>query len=269
MSAAQPVLPAYSMNRPSFPRLYERCLVEPLFQPWAQLLLERADLAPTQRVIDVACGTGIVARLAYRRGAASVVGVDVSAPMLEVAREMEPSVDWREGDAAALPAGPEERFERVLCQQGLQFFANRQAAAAELRRVTAPGGRLLAAVWRAAEEMPVFAALQRAGERHVGPIEDQRYAFGDADALERLLSGAGFADVRVEQASLVARFTDGAEFVRMNAMALIGMSSADLAEDERERLVEVVATDGLSAVRPFLDGETLVCELRSNIAVAS
>ena len=268
MSAPQPVLPAYSMNRPSFPRLYERSLVEPLFQPWAELLIERAELAPAMRAIDVACGTGIVARLAYRRGAASVVGVDVSAPMLEVAREIEPGIDWREGDAAALPVGAEEQFERVFCQQGLQFFADRQAAAAELRRITAAGGRLLAAVWRAAEEMPVFEALQRAAERHVGPVDDQRYAFGEAEALERLLSGAGFAEVRVEQASLVSRFTDGAEFVRMNAMALIGMSSARIAEEERERLVEVVATDGLSAVRPFLDGETLVCELRSNVAVA-
>ncbi len=266
--SAQPVLPAYSMNRPSFPRLYERSLVAPLFHPWAELLLERADLAPTMRVIDVACGTGIVARLAYRRGAASVVGVDSSSPMLEVAREIEPSVDWREGDAAALPVGPKEQFERVFCQQGLQFFANRQAAAGELRRITAAGGSLLAAVWRAAKEMPVFEALQRAAERHIGPVDDQRYAFGDADALAQLLSGAGFAHVRVEQASLVARFTDGAEFVRMNAMALVGMSSVRVPEDERDRLVEVIATDGLLAVRPFFDSATLLCELRSNIAVA-
>jgi ubiquinone/menaquinone biosynthesis C-methylase UbiE len=266
--SAQPVLPAYSMNRPSFPSMYERSLVEPLFRPWAELLLERAKLGPAMRVLDVACGTGIVARLANRRGAASVLGVDVSAPMLEVAREIEPSVDWREGDAVALPVGPEERFERVFCQQGLQFFADRRAAAAELRRVTAPGGLLLAAVWRSAEEMRVFEALQRAAERHVGPVADQRYAFGDGDALARLLSAAGFAAVHVDHVSLVARFTDGAEFVRMNAMALIGMSSARIPEEERDRLLDVVATEGLRAVRTSMDGATLVCELRSNIGVA-
>lgn len=266
--SAQPVLPAYSMNRPTFPQMYERSLVEPLFRPWAELLVDRAEIGPGMRVVDVACGTGIVARLAHRRGAASVVGIDVSAPMLDVAREIEPSIDWREGDAAALPIGEDERFERVFCQQGLQFFAARQAAARELRRATADGGVLLAAVWRAANEMPVFETLQRVAERHVGPIHDQRYAFGDADALAELLSAAGFRDVRVDGASLVSRFAAGAEFVRMNAMALIGMSRAPVSEEERDRLLDVIAAEGLQAVQPFADGASIVCEMRSNIAVA-
>lgn len=266
--SAQPVLPAYSMKRANFPRMYEDSLVRPLFQPWGELLLARAELGPRVAVLDVACGTGIVARLAHRRGAARVVGVDVSAPMLEVGRAIEPNIDWREGDAAALPVEPQERFERVFCQQGLQFFADRPAAARELRRVTTPGGVLLAAVWRSAAEMPVCEALQRVAEQHVGPIHDQRYAFGDGEALAGLLSEAGFRDVRVDDASLVARFTDGAEFIRMNAMALIGMSGVELEENERERLLDVIAEEGVRATRPFSDGATLLCEMRSNIAVA-
>jgi ubiquinone/menaquinone biosynthesis C-methylase UbiE len=268
--SVQSVLPAYSMNRPSFPRMYERSLVEPLFRPWAELLLDRAELAPRMGVLDVACGTGIVARLALRRsgGAAKVVGVDVSPPMLEVAREIAPEIDWRAGDAGALPVGPDDRFERVFCQQGLQFFRDRQAAARELRRVTAPGGALLAAVWRAVEEMPVFAELQRVAERHVGPIHDQRYAFGDAEPLANLLSEAGFGDVRVDEASLVSRFADGADFVRMNAMALIGMSGAQLREDEQDHMLDVIAAESMRAMLPFLDAATIVCEMRSNIAVA-
>jgi ubiquinone/menaquinone biosynthesis C-methylase UbiE len=256
------------MNRASFPWLYERSLVQPLFRPWAELLLARAELARAMRVLDVACGTGIVARLADAQGAARVVGVDVSGPMLEVGRTVEPSIDWREGDAAALPVGPEERFERVFCQQGLQFFADRAAAARELKRVTAPGGVALVAVWRPAAEMPVYEALQRVAERHVGPIRDQRYAFGDDKALAKLLSEAGFRDVRVDVASLVARFADGPEFIRMNAMALIGMSGVKLEEKERERLLDVVAEEGVRAARAFSDGASLECEMRSNIAVA-
>jgi ubiquinone/menaquinone biosynthesis C-methylase UbiE len=250
--------------------MYEESLVEPLFRPWAELLLGRAEIAPEMRILDVACGTGIVARLARRRShpTTAVVGVDVSAPMLEVAREIEPNVEWREGDAAALPVGPEERFERVLCQQGLQFFGDRQAAARELRRVMAPGGSLLAAVWRSVEEMPVFDALQRVAERHVGPIRDQRYAFGNAGALAELLTSAGFRDVHVDEASLVSRFIDGAEFVRMNAMALIGMSGAQLEGDERDRLLDVVAAESMPAMQPFSEGATIVCEMHSNIAVA-
>jgi hypothetical protein len=172
------------------------------------------------------------------------------------------------GDAAALPVGSDESFERVFCQQGLQFFPDQQGAARELRRVTAAGGRLLAAVWRSAEEMPVFDALQRVAERHVGPVHDQRYAFGDAKALAQLLSDAGFRDVGVDEASLVSRFTEGAAFVRMNAMALVGMSGARLGEDERDRLLEVITAESMPAMRPFSDGPAIVCEMRSNVAVA-
>ncbi len=268
--SAKPVLPAYSMNRQDFPRMYETAIVPKLFRPWAELLLDRAELKATHSVLDVACGTGIVARLARERqkGAGKVVGVDVSAPMLAVAREIEPAIDWREGDAAALPVAQGEQFDRVLCQQGIQFFADRVAAARELKRVTAPGGLLLAAVWRSTETMRVFEALQRVAERHVGPIRDQRYAFGDAQALKRLLTDAGFGDVRVDEVSLVSRFPDGAEFVRMNAMALVGMSGAQVQEQERDRLLESIAEESMDAMRPYLEGATLVCELRSNIAVA-
>src|SRR5690606_9317621 len=100
-------MPAYSMNVASFPEMYERFLVGPLFRPWAEDLLERAALAPSDRVLDVACGTGIVARLAKARlGPSSlVVGVDASAPMIALAGEKDRTVDWRVGDAAALPVG--------------------------------------------------------------------------------------------------------------------------------------------------------------------
>lgn len=268
--SAETVLPAYSMNRPTFPQMYERNLVDSLFRPWAEIMLDRAKLEPGSSVIDVACGTGIVARLAQRRlrGSAPVVGVDVSAPMLDVAREIEPQVDWRVGNAAALPVAEGERFARVLCQQGLQFFQDRPAAARELNRVLSPDGIALVAVWRPAEETPVFAALQRVAERHVGPIDDQRYAFGDAHALERLLAEAGFRDVRVEHLSHAHRFVDGTEFIRMNAMALVGMSGARLGEQERERVLEAIVRESEEAARPHIDGAALVCELHSNLAVA-
>jgi ubiquinone/menaquinone biosynthesis C-methylase UbiE len=268
--SADPVLPAYSLNRATFPWMYERSLVEPLFRPWADALLDRADLTPGLRLIDVACGTGIVVRRARQRlnGAGRFVGVDVSAPMLDVAREVEPQIDWRVGDAAALPVGQEERFDRVLCQQGLQFFAQRAAAVAEWRRVVAPDGRILVAVWRAANEMPPFDALQREAELEVGSITDQRYAFGDASALERLLGDARFRDVRSETLALTMRFPDGVEFLRMNAMALVGMSGTRLGETEQQRVLDAIVTRSAEVARPFFDGPALVCEMRANLAVA-
>ncbi|MCO5108730.1 MAG: class I SAM-dependent methyltransferase [Burkholderiaceae bacterium] len=124
-------LPAYAMNLSSFPETYERCLVGPLFRPWAETILDDVDLAPGDRVLDVACGTGIVARLARERlgEAGRVVGVDISPAMLAVARTAAPAIDWREGDACALPLRDAEKFDVVVCQQGLQFFPDKPAGA--------------------------------------------------------------------------------------------------------------------------------------------
>src|SRR5687767_12566054 len=120
-------LPAYAMGQASFPEMYERLLVGPLFRPFAELTVERAQLRAGDRVLDVACGTGIVARLAKNRvgDGGTVVGVDLSPPMIAVARSIEPSVEWREGDACALPVRDPERFDVVMCQQGLQFFPDK------------------------------------------------------------------------------------------------------------------------------------------------
>ena len=133
-------LPGFALQA-SFPEMYERLLVGPLFRPWAELTLEEVALAPGDRVLDVACGTGIVARVASERleGAVRVVGVDVSPDMLAVARAAAPAIDWREGDAARLPLGEGEAFDVVVCQQGLQFFPDKPAAAR--RAAAGAGGR--------------------------------------------------------------------------------------------------------------------------------
>ncbi|MBB4575714.1 class I SAM-dependent methyltransferase [Rhizobium lentis] len=128
-------LPSYAMNRASFPEMYERWLVGPLFRPWAEMTLEELALSPGDRVLDIACGTGIAARVARERlgHAAYVVGIDISPDMLAVARTVEPAIDWREGNASALPLCDGEQFDVVVCQQGLQFFPDKPAAAAQMR----------------------------------------------------------------------------------------------------------------------------------------
>jgi SAM-dependent methyltransferase len=109
------------------PENYERHLVPALFGPWAAQLVELAAPGPGERVLDVACGTGIVARRAAAlvQPGGAVAGLDSNRGMLEVARaaaaEVRPVIDWRAGDAADLPF-PDGVFEVVLCQQGLQFF---------------------------------------------------------------------------------------------------------------------------------------------------
>jgi len=96
-------LPSYAMSQASFPEMYERWLVGPLFRPWAEMTIEEMKLSSGDRVLDIACGTGIVARVAAKRlaDAGAVVGVDLSPDMLAVAHAAAPGVDWREGNAGA------------------------------------------------------------------------------------------------------------------------------------------------------------------------
>src|SRR5687768_12626895 len=117
-------LPSYAMNQPSFPEMYERWLVGSLFRPWAEMTLDEVELSPGDRVLDIACGTGIVARVAKERlgDAGHVAGIDISPDMLAVARAVAPAIDWRQGSASALPLHDGEQFNVVVCQQGLQFF---------------------------------------------------------------------------------------------------------------------------------------------------
>jgi SAM-dependent methyltransferase len=154
-------------NVSSYPEAYERRLVPALFGGWAASLVELAALGPGQRVLDVACGTGIVARLGAAKVGVTglVIGLDIDPAMISGAREMStgmvPEIGWCEGDAQALPF-LDESFEVVLCQQGLQFFSDGVAALEEMHRILAPKGRLAVSVWRGVQHAP---ARPRSRER--------------------------------------------------------------------------------------------------------
>jgi ubiquinone/menaquinone biosynthesis C-methylase UbiE len=265
-------LPAYAMKLSSFPEMYEQYLVEPLFRPWAAGVLERVAPAAGERVLDVACGTGIVARLARERlgAGARVVGVDVSPQMLAVARGIAPDIHWRAGNAAALPVEDGEVFDVVLCHQGLQFLPDKPAVARELRRVLAPGGRLAIATWSVLEDCPLFHDLHRVAIRHLGDVYDHRHGYGDPAAMARLLTDAGFKDVRVETVSQTTRFAEAAVLVRLNAMALVGMSagSEGLSDAERARLVTALVEESAAVLEPYADGKGLVFETSAIVGTA-
>lgn len=264
-------LPGYAMNQPTFPEMYERYLVNPLFRPWARIALDAVDLGSGDGVLDIACGTGIVARVARERlgDPGHVVGVDVSPDMLAVARKVAPCIDWREGNATALPLQEGEQFSVVVCQQGLQFFPDKPAAVSEMRRALAPGGRLALATWRADDEIPFFRELRRIAQRHLGTIVDQRHSLGDAGTVEALLRDAGFSDVRLRTISRIMRFED-TWILRGNAMALVGMSAAGQALDDqaRKRVVDVIVNESEPLRERYTHGSEIAFELSANLAVA-
>jgi ubiquinone/menaquinone biosynthesis C-methylase UbiE len=260
------------MNKASFPEMYESCLANPLFRPWAEMTLDAMGLCEGDRVLDIACGTGIVARVAKERlgDDGHVVGVDVSRDMLAVARSVAPGVDWREGNAVALPISDDEQFDVVVCQQGLQFIPDKAAAVSQMRRALAKDGRLAIATWRSDDEIPFFRKLRCVAERHLGPIADQRYSFGDATSLETLLRTAGLHDVCVSTKSRTIHFDDGAPFLRLNTMAFVGMSAAGKAmdEQERKRVMAVIISDSGPVLQSYSDASGLAFELSTNLATA-
>ena len=266
-------LPIYAMNQASFPEMYERWLVGTLFRPIAETTLDEVELVPGDRVLDIACGTGIVARLAKERLGrdACVLGVDVSPDMLAVARAVAPAVDWREGNATDLPIADEELFDVVVCQQGLQFFANKTEAVRQMHGALVEGGRLAVSTWLSDAAIPLFHDLRGVAERHLGPIADQRYSFGDASALESLLRDAGFRQLRVRPVAHTIRFDDGAPLLRMNAMGLVAMSATGraLSGDERTRIVAAIVSESAPVLQDYAEGSGIAFEMSTNLATAT
>ena len=209
----------------SAPEVYERELVPAVFGEWAPILVELAQPRPGDRVVDVACGTGIVARIAAERvgPTGAVVGIDLNPGMLSVARSVVSTgvgsggpLKWQEASADKLPF-PDGSFSVVYCQLGLQFFADRAAALREMRRVLDAEGRLALMVWQGIHDSPGFAALAEALEQHVGQaaatIMRAPFGLSNADELEALVRAAGFENVAIQQRSGTVRFPSVERFV--------------------------------------------------------
>jgi SAM-dependent methyltransferase len=202
-------------------QVYERELVPAIFGPWASRVVAVAAPAAGERVLDAACGTGVVARLAAERVGADgrVVGFDLNPGMLMVARSLPVGgapVGWVQATAGRLPF-PDSSFEVVCCQLGLQFFPDRAAALAEMARVLVAGGRLVAMVWQSIDHSPGFEVLAAALDRHIGPaagaVMRAPFGLGDEGTLRGLVAGAGFQDVRVDRKAGVVRFGSAQELV--------------------------------------------------------
>ena len=205
------------------PEIYAEHLVPAVFAPWAPVLLDAAAVGIGHTVLDVACGTGVVAAAAVERVGPSgaVTGVDINPGMIAVAARTR-GVRWAQADAARLPF-PDGGFDRVLCQAGLQFVPDRLGALREMGRVLRPGGRVALLVWRALHHSPGFAALADALQAVVGPeaaAGRAPFVFGDDPRpLVTLLDSAGFGDVDVQARAGTVCFASVEAFVRCQRAA--------------------------------------------------
>lgn len=204
--------------------VYEAELIPAIFAPWPAELLALVDAEPGQRVLDVGCGTGTVARAAARRvgSRGRVVGCDLRLGMVATATGGVGGgggggapLAWAVADAAALPFA-DDGFDVVVCQQALQHVGDKSAAMAEMVRVTSPGGRVGVAAWAAIAASPGFAALRAELDERIGPAAGRvaagPFAIPDGDALADLARGAGLLDVEVVARTHPTAFRSAAHF---------------------------------------------------------
>lgn len=173
---------------------YEAAFVPAFFAQWAPILCDAARVTAGQRILDVACGTGIVARTAADRiGAANVIGVDLNDAMLTVARRVRPDIDWRQGDAAALPLD-DRSVDTVLCQMALMFFPDPVSGLREMARVARSGGTIGVLVPSSLDAQPAYGPFVDMAARHAGSearsLLSTYFACGNLAELTTLFANA-------------------------------------------------------------------------------
>lgn len=255
----------------SLPENYERFFVPAIGAPLAADLVRLAALRPGERVLDVACGTGVVARLAARQvgDAGSVAGLDVNPGMLAVARATAPpdsSITWHEASAEAMPL-PDASFDVVLCQMGLQFMPDKPAALREMRRVLAPSGHLILSVPGPTPRL--FALMGEALARHVGAeaagFVDHVFSLHDTAEIQDLVSAAGFRDVSVQSDVKSLRLPAPEEFLwqYVHSTPLAGV----VAQADEGRLGSL-ERDVVAKWQEFVEEDGLVLQARVVVATA-
>lgn len=256
--------PAYDRFVGDMAASYERHFVPVIPAPLADATVERAELQRGERVLDVGCGTGIVARVAAERLGpdAQVIGVDPSPEMIEHARALSTAagvpIRWEEGDAAHLPID-DESIDVVLSQLALSFVGDKAGAARELRRVLVPSGRAVINVAGAIQ--PLNQELADALARHVDPdlagFLGAVFSMPDPEQTAALLRDAGFSDVRVTVDDHRFQLPPPAVFLwGYLAATPLSLSMADTPPDVRRSL----EADLLERWQPYVNDDGMVVD---------
>jgi ubiquinone/menaquinone biosynthesis C-methylase UbiE len=222
---------------------YEDLFVPALFGQWAPRVADAAQIGSGDRVLDVACGTGVLAREAAARvgPGGSVAGLDPNPGMLEVAARLAPGIAWREGTAESLPY-PDKAFDAVVSQFGLMFFGDRRQAIREMLRVLAEGGVLAVAVWDSLDEIPGYAAevelLERLAGEGAADAVRAPFALGDRTELEAMFEDAGATAADVSTLAGTARFPSIRTMVEADLRGWLPVVGIELPE---ERIAQILA----------------------------
>lgn len=250
---------------------YEGIFVPALLAEWAGYLVDSAGVAPGRSVLDVACGTGIVARTVSDRvkDVGRVAGLDRNEGMLAVARRIRPDFEWHHGDAGDLPF-PTASFDAVLCQAGLMFFPDRVGALREMGRVVVADGIVAVQVWGRLESQRGYGPFAEVTARHAGPeamdVVRSYFSLGDLDLVTGLLREAGLTVSTTETRLGSARFGSIEAFVKaeIDSSPLVDRIDGDvyarIVDDCREALGDFATADGRAEIP--LEGHVITARKR-------
>ena len=233
-------------------KAYEGLFVQALFAEWAPRVADAAQIRPGQRVLDVACGTGILAReVATRVGTGGrIVGIDASPGMVAVARSLAPAIDIQEAVAEALPF-PDRSFDAVVSQFGLMFFTDRRKALEEMHRVLVPGGRLVVAVWDTVDNIPAYAAATKLLQEMAGDAAADAlrapFPLGDRGKLAALFASAGMSSAEITTHRGTANFPSIRTMVEADLRGWLPLLGVILTEDRIAAILQAAE----SVLRPY------------------
>lgn len=222
---------------------YEKLFVPALFAPWTGHLIRAARIRHGEHVLDVACGTGVLARhILLQVGATGkVTGVDPAPGMIGVASELEPGVDWILGKAEALEF-EDETFDCLVSQFGMMFFEDCEAAVREMFRVLKPGGRLAIAVWNSIEENPAYREVVSILDKQVGEAAADAvrlpYTMGNFSGITAILTETGFHGIAVKTEQETASFPGARQMVEADIRGWLPLFDIHL---EESKIAEVLA----------------------------
>jgi ubiquinone/menaquinone biosynthesis C-methylase UbiE len=230
--------------------IYESAFVPAIFAQWCGPLLDAAAVGPGQTFLDVGCGTGILARTATDRVGPTgrVVGVDLSAGMLTVARRLAPGIEWRQGDAAELPL-PDGSVDVSLCQSALMFMPDATGVLREMARVTRSGGPVGVQVYASLDDQPAYGPWVAMVARHAGPeavnLLSTYWIHGDLDTLRGRFDSAGLEVTTVHTVRGIARFPSVEQMVRTEVEA------TPLADRLSDEMYKRIIDESAEILRPF------------------
>jgi len=260
---------SFEKYRGSAPENYERYFVPAISAPIADDLLGRAGMEPGQRVLDVACGTGLIARLAAERvgSEGAVTGVDINPDMLAVARSTASTgaaIDWYQADAEHLPV-PDGEFDVALCQLGLQFFPDKIEALREMHRALVAGGRIVVSV--PGPEPDLFRTMEDRVGRYLGTEATAFlhlvFSLHEETELRDLLERAGFDGVETSATVKRRDLAPPHEFL-WQYLTSTPLAAVALGLDERER--SELEREAVEVWEPFTENGSLILEVGLTVA---